>query len=101
MSGAAVIYTAFAVFLTFFIGGITFFAILAVVLDLCFCGCMIAIAVLTRGGADSCGSVNDSPLGPGRRNSCQLERVVFAVSIIGAYDFIAPSPSSLLLSIRL
>ena len=84
MSGAAVIYTAFAVILTFFLGGITFFAFLAVLLDVLFCGCMVAIAVLTRAGAQSCDPVNDSPIGVGNHISCELQTVVFAVSIIGA-----------------
>ncbi|KAL9125746.1 MAG: hypothetical protein Q9217_005093 [Psora testacea] len=87
MSGAAVIYTAFAVILTFFLGGITIFAFLGMALDICFCGCMIAIAVLTRAGARTCGSVNDSPIGVGHRTSCHLQRVVFAVAIIGAVLF--------------
>ncbi|KAL9631452.1 MAG: hypothetical protein Q9164_005887 [Protoblastenia rupestris] len=58
------------------------------VLDICFCGCMIAIAVLTRAGTRSCGSVNDSPIGPGNRTSCQLQKVVFAVAVIGAVLFL-------------
>ena len=85
MSGAAVIYTAFAVALTFFLGGITFFALIAVILDVCFCGCFIAIAVLARAGAHSCGSVDDSPIGTGQHTSCQLQRAAFAVAIVAAY----------------
>lgn len=84
ISGAAVIYTAFAVVLTCFLGGITFFSFLGVVLDICFCGGMIAIAVLARGGKNSCGSVNNSPIGPGEHLSCELWRVSFIVAIIGA-----------------
>lgn len=85
MSGASVIYTGFAVLLTFFLGGITIFAFLAVLLDICFCGCFVAIAVLVRAGAKSCGSVNDSPIGAGQHASCQLQRAVFAVAIAAAY----------------
>ncbi len=84
ISGAAVIYTAFAVILTCFLGGITFFAFLAVFLDVLFCAAFIAIAVLARGGAKACGGVNNSPVGPGEHLSCQLERVAFIVAIIGA-----------------
>lgn len=85
ISGAAVLYTIFAVLLTCFFGGITFFALIAVILDVLFCGGMIAIAVLARGGRHSCGSVNNSPIGPGHHVSCQLWRVTFIVAIIGAY----------------
>ena len=84
MSGAAVIYTAFAVILTCFLGGITFFAFIAVFLDILFCGAFIAIAVLARGGTHKCSGVNDSPIGPGEHLSCQLQRVTFIVAIIGA-----------------
>lgn len=84
MSGAAVIYTGFAVILTCILGGITFFAFVAVLLDVLFCGAFIAIAVLARGGVHSCSGVNNSPIGPGNHLSCQLERVTFIVAIIGA-----------------
>ncbi|KAL9100096.1 MAG: hypothetical protein Q9163_004486 [Psora crenata] len=98
MAGAAVIYTAFAVILTFFLGGITFFAFLAVVLDICFCGCMIAIAVLTRAGRRRCGPVYNSPIGRGHRTSCRLEKTVFAVSIIGTVLFLLSALLQVLLS---
>lgn len=84
MSGAAVIYTAFAVILTCFLGGITFFSFLGVVLDICFCGCFVAIAILARGGKNACKGVNNSPIGPGEHLSCQLQRVTFIVAIIAA-----------------
>lgn len=85
MAGAAVIYTAFAVILTFFLGGITFFAFLALLLDFAFMGAFIAIAVLTRGGARSCSGRNvPSPLGSGNSKACRLETTVFAVAIIAA-----------------
>lgn len=84
MAGAAVIYTAFAVILTCFLGGISFFAFLAIVLDICFLGCFIAIAILTRRGAHSCGRANPSPIGSGHHTSCQLERAAFAVAVVAA-----------------
>lgn len=85
MSGAAVIYTAFAVILTCFLGGITFFAFLALVLDVLFTACFVAIAILTRQGRRSCRSYNNpSPLGSGRPVACELQRAAFAVSIIEA-----------------
>ena len=84
MSGAAVIYTAFAVILTCFLGGITFFAFLGLLLDVLFCGCFVAIAILARGGAKRCGSFNNSPIGIGHHVSCNLQRAVFAVAIANA-----------------
>ena len=78
------IYTAFAVFLTCFLGGITIFAFIAVVLDVCFCACFIAVAVLTRGGDKACGGVNSSPIGDGEHQSCQLQRAAFVVAIVNA-----------------
>ena len=101
----------FAVLLTCFLGGLSFFALLAIVLDVCFVGCMIAIAVLTRDGADSCTGFVNTPLGNGPSNSkdpgygqggfgfgsnrnltyapnlhlaCRLNTAAFAVSIIAA-----------------
>jgi hypothetical protein len=111
MSGAAVLYTGFAVILTLCLAGKSFFAMLAIVIDVCFIGCFAAIAVLTRGGADSCNGNVNTPLGsgPSNRNSpgygkngigtgegenvtylpnlhqaCMLQRAVFAVAIFNA-----------------
>ncbi|KAI9707882.1 MAG: hypothetical protein M1820_004488 [Bogoriella megaspora] len=115
LSGAGVLYMIFAVVLTCFLGGITFFAFLAVVLDVLFVGAMIAVAVLTRDGADSCTGNVDTPLGSGPSNrqdpgygrggfgfggdnnvtyapnlglACRLNTAAFAVSIIAAFLFI-------------
>ena len=106
ISGAAVLYLIFAVLLTCFLGGKTFFAFLAIVLDILFCGAFIAIAVLTRDGVRSCSGNNvHTPLGNGQssakngygagrnRNTtfsvslgtaCRLNKAASAVSIIGA-----------------
>lgn len=54
LTGAAVLYTIFAVLLTCFLGGKRLFAFCGVLLDVLFCGAMIAVAVLTRHGANSC-----------------------------------------------
>ncbi|GAB7356389.1 hypothetical protein MBLNU459_g7169t1 [Dothideomycetes sp. NU459] len=97
LSGAACLYLIFAVLLTCFLGGVSFFAFLAIVLDLCFVGAFIAIAVLTRHGANSCrGNVN-TPIGSGLassqidghtlRTQCKLNTAAFAVAIIGAFLF--------------
>ena len=101
----------FAVILTCFLGGFSFFAFLAIVLDVLFIGAMIAIAVLTRDGASSCNGIVNTPLGNGPSNSkdpgygnngfgfgngenvtyapnlhlaCRLNTAAFAVSIIAA-----------------
>ena len=122
MSGASVLYLCFAVLLTIFLGGLAFFAFLAVILDICFIGCYIAIAWFNRGGAGSCSGNVNTVLGSGPSNSnspgygangfgfggnqnvtyapnlhraCRLETAVFAVAIINIFLFIitAHSPS--------
>ena len=71
--------------MTCFFGGITFLAFLGLVLDICFCGAFVAIAILTNDATKSCAPENDSPIGMGESLSCRLQQVVFAVAIIGAY----------------
>ena len=82
MSGAAVIYTAFASLLTCFLGGVTFFAMLAIILDVLFCAAMVAVAILTRGGRHTGGQY--SPLGNRRVRDAKFQTAVFAISIIAA-----------------
>jgi hypothetical protein len=106
LSGAAVLYTIFAVLLTCFLGGKTFFAFLGIVLDILFVGAMVAIAVLTRDGAHKCTGFVTTPLGDGLSSSkqgfrsdndgteviyaaslgsaCRLNTACFAVAIAGA-----------------
>ena len=101
MSGAAVLYTIFAVLLTCCLGGKTFFALLGIILDLLFAGAFVAIAVLTRDGAHSCSGTVNTPFGRGPSNSkegfgnevtyavsfgtaCRLNSACFAVAILGA-----------------
>lgn len=110
MSGVGVVYTIFAVILTCCLGGITIFAFLAIVMDVLLCGAFIAIAILTRHGVGSCSGTVHTPLGTGASNSrsgygsngfgtgngesvvyssslgfaCKLEKVCFAVAVIGA-----------------
>lgn len=99
MAGGAVIYTGFAVILTCFLGGFTFFAFLAVLMDILFIGAFVAIAILTRGGARSCsGSSPPSVLGPGNKTSCKLETAVFAVAIVMALLFLISAILQVLLS---
>ncbi|EME48691.1 hypothetical protein DOTSEDRAFT_67657 [Dothistroma septosporum NZE10] len=113
ISGAAVLYLIFAVLLTCCLGGISIFAFIAIALDVCFVGGMIAIAVLTRHGASKCSGFVRTPLGDGPattdssgygnfgtgqnenltyavslRTACKLNTAVFAVSIIAAFLFL-------------
>lgn len=102
--------------LTCCLGGISFFAFTAIVLDILFVGGFIAIAVLTRHGASSCTGIVNTPLGIGNadannsegfgnnglgtgqgenltysvspRNACRMNTAVFAVSIIAAFLFL-------------
>ncbi|KAK3056588.1 hypothetical protein LTR09_002381 [Extremus antarcticus] len=123
ISGAAVLYLIFAIVLTCCLGGIAFFAFLALVLDVLFAAGFIAIAVLTRDGAHSCkGNVN-TPIGSGPANAdngfgangigggqgqnvtyavhlglaCRLNTAAFAVSIIGALLFLVTAAMQVLL----
>jgi len=114
ISGAAVLYLIFAVVLTCCLGGVAFFAFLALVLDVLFAGGMIAIAVMTRDGASSCTGRVQTPLGNGPADSngsfgsngfgtgngenltyaaslgsiCRLNTAAFAVSIVAAFLFL-------------
>ncbi|KAK4927320.1 hypothetical protein LTR66_016294 [Elasticomyces elasticus] len=104
LTGAATIYTLFAVLFTLCLGGNAFFGYLAVILDLLFMGAFIAVAVLTRNGAHSCSGVVNTPLGTGNvgqtalastsswvpqyGTACKLNTAVFAVSIIAAVLFL-------------
>jgi len=114
MSGVGVVYTIFAVILTCCLGGITFFAFLAILLDVLLCAAFIAIAVMTRHGVGSCSGNVNTPLGSGASSSrggygsngfgtgsgenvtyasslgfaCKLNKVCFAVAVIGAFLFL-------------
>lgn len=102
ISGAAVLYTIFALLLVCCLGGIAFFSLLGMLLDLAFCGAFIYVAYATRGGDGSCrGNVN-TPFGSGNTNvdntvpqgnggftrlpslrtACRLETACFAVAIV-------------------
>lgn len=125
ISGAGVLYLCFAVLLTIFLGAHRFFALIAVILDICFAGCFIAVAYLTRGGAGSCSGYVNTPLGSGPSNSkaagygannfgfgtaqttsyspnlhlaCKLETAVFAVSIFLIFMFLVTAAMQVLLA---
>ncbi|KUJ11421.1 uncharacterized protein LY89DRAFT_565821, partial [Mollisia scopiformis] len=107
ISGAAVLYTIFALLLVCCLGGIAFFSVIGMILDLCFTGAFIYIAWATRGGAHSCRGYVNTPLGSGNtyttsvanqgtsgithiaslHTSCELEKACFAVAIVGLVFF--------------
>lgn len=103
ISGAAVLYTLFALFLVFCLGGMAFFSALGMLLDLAFVGAFIYLAYATRNGRHSCNGHVNTPLGSGDTNgantvpqgsgggihlpslktSCRLEKACFAVALVG------------------
>lgn len=94
LSGAATLYGLLGLLFVCCLGGVSFFAFLGVVLDVCFTGAMIAIAVLTRRGTQSCHGTITTPVGSGPSGAksataltygmaCKLEKVAFAVAVIG------------------
>ncbi|OAX80582.1 hypothetical protein ACJ72_05082 [Emergomyces africanus] len=112
LAGAAALYTLAASIFTLCIGGIAFFAALMLILDVCFIGAFIAIAVMTRHGVGSCSGRVNTPLGTGDANqgipglgagrfgdensftftpslgsACRLQKGAFAVAIIGCILF--------------
>ncbi|KGO76386.1 hypothetical protein PITC_018260 [Penicillium italicum] len=100
LAGAATVYSLFGIILTCCLGGVAFFAFLGVALDVCFVGAMVAIAILTRDGVGKCTGTVDTPMGTGNANddtasrslkfgmACKLEKVVFAVAIIGIFFYL-------------
>lgn len=102
IAGAATLYTLFAVVLTFFLGGITAFAFLGIVLDILFIGAFIAVAYFTRGGVRNCeGLADESFFGNGPdgingsnaspRTICNLDKTCFILAIILMYVHITSS----------
>jgi len=104
ISGAAVLYTIFALLLVCCLGGIAFFSVIGMVLDIAFTGAFIYLAYATRGGDGSCRGVVNTPLGSGDtftdntitpvtggvthiaslHTACRLNTACFAVAIVGA-----------------
>lgn len=102
ISGVAVVYTACAVVLLWCLGGFTFFAFLAILLDIAFVGAFIYVSYETRAGASSCTGIVNTPFGTGDADSdntvsdgnggftalpsfhtaCRLQTATFAVAIV-------------------
>lgn len=110
LSGAAALYTLFGVLLTCFLGGITAFGFVAMILDVCFIGAFIAIAIETRGGDQNCNNImNEDSLrfgadGLGDPNStsapttyhaCTLLKATWILAIVGAILFLLTIPYQL------
>lgn len=105
ISGAGVLYTILALLLVCCLGGITFFSLLGILMDLAFTGAFIYIAYAYRGGRHSCKGTVNTPLGTGNssndvsdgnggfthlpslKTACRLESAAFAVAIVGAVFF--------------
>jgi hypothetical protein len=114
ISGATVLYTLINAILTCCLDSRPFLATISFVLDTCFAGGFIAIAVLTRQGTSTCSGYLHTPLGSGfsydtppRSHSregtvpylwfvCSLEKAVFAVSIIAIVILITTAIMQLL-----
>lgn len=109
ISGAAVLYTIFALVLVCCLGGIAIFSFIGMLLDLAFTGAFIYLAYATRHGARSCRGIVNTPLGIGNASNrvegpidvnggiitqtvlriryhtaCELNTACFAVAIVGA-----------------
>jgi hypothetical protein len=115
ISGAAALYTLIGLFLVCCLGGVTFFAFLGIVLDICFIGCFIAVAILTRGSNVNCNATNtysatdfgNGPIGFGDGNNvssapslvraCELEKATFVIAIILVILFLISAALSLFL----
>ncbi|KAF2151732.1 hypothetical protein K461DRAFT_279226 [Myriangium duriaei CBS 260.36] len=123
ISGIAVVYTIFAILLTCCLGGISFFAFVAILLNFAFVGGFVAIAVLTRHGVQKCTGFVNTPLGNGQANqgsgfgsngfgtgsnqnttyqvtygtACKYNKAVFACAIIAAFLFLVLGFTQLLL----
>ena len=108
MSGAAVLYTMFAVLLTLCLGGKAFFGFIAVVLDVLFAAAFAVIAYYTRHGANSCRGTVTTPIGKGLSNesapgagdygyACSLNTACFALSVLAIFLFLVSAAWQILL----
>ncbi|KAJ5924565.1 hypothetical protein N7466_008752 [Penicillium verhagenii] len=99
LAGAATLYSLLGLVFVCCLGGVAFFAFIGVVFDVLFTGAMVAIAILTRNGTNTCTGTVNTPIGSGSANdespskldygmACKLEKVVFAVSVIGIFFFL-------------
>jgi len=105
ISGAAILYTLIGLLLLCCVAGLPFTSFIAVVLDVCFIGCFIYVAVVNKHGAGSCTGYIDTPFGQGQSGSqvsgsdgftalpsfhtaCRLQTACLAVAIIAIFFFV-------------
>ncbi|KAH6611104.1 hypothetical protein Trco_001124 [Trichoderma cornu-damae] len=105
ISGAGTLYTLLALLMLCCLAGHTLTAFLAVLLDVCFIGAFIYVAVANKNGAGSCNGYLDTPFGKGQSAStvqadkgfttlpsfhtaCRLQTASLAVSIIAIIFFV-------------
>ncbi|KAL6855778.1 hypothetical protein J3F83DRAFT_718475 [Trichoderma novae-zelandiae] len=105
ISGAGVLYTLLALLMLCCLAGHTLAALIAVVLDVCFAGAFVYVAVANKNGAGSCNGVLDTPFGKGQSDAtvkadsgftrlpsfhtaCRLQTACLAVSIIAVVFFL-------------
>ncbi|KAL7797565.1 hypothetical protein V8C37DRAFT_399721 [Trichoderma ceciliae] len=105
ISGAGTLYTLLALLMLCCLAGHTLTALLAAVLDVCFIGAFIYVAVANKNGASSCDGVLDTPFGKGQSAStvqadngftrlpsfhtaCRLQTACLAVAIIAIFFFL-------------
>ncbi|KAL7913711.1 hypothetical protein GGI35DRAFT_221594 [Trichoderma velutinum] len=104
ISGAGTLYTLLALLMLCCLAGHTLTAFLAVVLDVCFIGAFIYVAIANKNGAGTCNGQLDTPFGKGQSDStvqadkgfttlpsfhtaCRLQTACLAVSIIAVIFF--------------
>ena len=112
LAGAVAIYLLLITLTTCCLGGKKIFSLLAILLDILALSAMVAIAIMTRNGADDCDGFVETPLGDGDESddalsgedtdfgfstdedlfdynpdldtACNLNRAAFILAIIGA-----------------
>ncbi|KAK4127799.1 hypothetical protein N657DRAFT_678355 [Parathielavia appendiculata] len=106
ISGAAVVYTIFALLMLCCAPGRSFPSFVMMMLDVAFVGAFIYVAAANRGGASSCNGEVDTPFGrgnadtnvvdngsggftalPSLRQACKMETACLAVSIVAVLFF--------------
>ncbi|PTB62884.1 hypothetical protein BBK36DRAFT_1128091 [Trichoderma citrinoviride] len=105
ISGAAVAYALLALLTLCCLAGRTLTALFGVVLDICFIGAFVYVAVANKNGAGTCDGVLDTPFGKGQSDAtvkahsgfttlpsfhtaCRLQTACLAVSIIAIFFYI-------------
>lgn len=106
ISGAAVLYTILGLALLCCLAGHPFTSFIAIILDLCFIGAFIYVAVANKNGASSCKGRVNTPFGSGNagdqvtssnsgftnlptyRQACQMQTACLAVAIVGIFFFL-------------